>query len=91
MKEGLHTTSALAIAGHDVHFISFLFAIGLQFWAENYLLSNRIKISTFCSFTGQTFQQKVINCPAIANASTLAAIQNENFLQIHRTNLLYFF
>jgi hypothetical protein len=32
------------------------------------LLSNRIIISTFCSFTGQTFWQKIINYPAIANA-----------------------
>jgi hypothetical protein len=58
----------------DVHFINFLFAIGQQFRAENTLLSNRIKISTFCSFTGLTFRQKVINCPAIANAWTLAEI-----------------
>jgi hypothetical protein len=58
----------------DVHFISFLFAIGQQFPAENSLLSNRIRISTFCSFTRQTFGQKVINCPVIANAWTLAVI-----------------
>jgi F0F1-type ATP synthase assembly protein I len=70
----LLATFALAIAGRDMHFISFLFVIQQQFRAENSLLSNRIKISTFCSFTGQTFQQKVINCPAIANAWPLAEI-----------------
>ena len=49
----------------------------VRYWAvvraENSLLSYRINISTFCSFTGQTFGQKVINCPAIANAWTLPA------------------
>jgi len=30
---------ALAIAGRDEHFISFLFAIGQQFRAKNFLLS----------------------------------------------------
>ena len=42
--------------------------------AESTLLSNRIKISTFCSFTGLRIRQKVINCPAIANAGTLAVM-----------------
>jgi hypothetical protein len=37
----------------DVHFISSLFVIEQRFRAENTLLSNRIKISTFCSFTGR--------------------------------------
>jgi len=61
-----------------VHSISFLFGIGQQFRAEKTLLSNRIKISAFCSFSELTFRQKVINCPAIANAWPLAEIQNDN-------------
>jgi len=64
----------------DGNIINFLFAIGLRFRAENSLLSNRIIISTFCSFTGQTFGQKVINCPAIANAWTLAEMVPEPIL-----------
>lgn len=56
----------------DVHFINFLFTVELQFRAENSLLTNRIKISTFCSFTELTFQLKIINCPAIANALSVA-------------------
>jgi hypothetical protein len=69
MKQ-LSPTSALAIAGADLHFISFFVRYWAAVPAENSLLSNRIRISTFCPFTGQTFGQKVINCPAIANAWT---------------------
>ncbi len=64
----------------DVHFVSFLFVIRKQFRAENSLLSDRIKISTFCSFTGQTFRQKVINCPAIANAWPLPAMKKHPYI-----------
>jgi hypothetical protein len=82
------------IAGRDVHFISFLFVIEQQFRAENTLLSSRIKISTFCSFTGRTFRQKVINCPAIANAWTLHAIlwnvsESASYLKKAMTKLLF--
>jgi len=52
-------TFALAIAGRDVHFISFLFVIEQWFRAENILLSSRIKISTFCSFTGRRSGRKL--------------------------------
>ena len=59
--------------------------------AENTLLNNRIKISTFCSFTVQTFRQKVINCPAIANAWTLGAIsQSPLFIRAWQNSLFGF-
>jgi len=42
----------LAIAGRDVHFISFLFVIEQWFPAENTLLSNRIKSQLFVRLLG---------------------------------------
>ncbi len=68
---GQPLTFALAIVGQTEILSAFVRYLAVA-RAENYLLSNRIIISTFCSFTGQTFGQKVINCPAIANAWTLA-------------------
>jgi len=65
----LQLTAALAIAGDEVHFINFLFAIWLQFRAENSLLKtmnhNLNYLFVYCTFVSA---ETSLNAQAIANA-----------------------